>query len=97
MQNKIFNQLNHEPLVWGVPFTPLMILLTSLVLTTTIFMQVFAIGTGIVAAAGLHLAIYLVLVQYFRMDKLEWLGRLQRAVKKEIDSLSKSTQRLVIK
>ena len=96
-KNKIFNELNHEPLVWGVPFASLMLILSSLVLSTTIFMRMFKVWNAIIFAFSLNFVLYIVLLRYTRIDKIELYGRFQRAIKKNIDSLNKSTQGLIIK
>lgn len=98
MKNRIYNRLNHEPLVWGIPFKYLMVNIIFLILSTLIFTKIFHIWVGIPAAFGFNVVIYLVLLKFAQIDKIEiFYGKFQGAVKKEIDSLSKSRQVVVIK
>ncbi|MCK4763464.1 MAG: hypothetical protein KAW12_26210 [Candidatus Aminicenantes bacterium] len=97
MENKIYNELNREPLVWGVPFASLMINASLLVLSSWAFINLFVVWKGIILAFALNVALYLVLLLYTKVDKIEFYGRFQRAIEKNIDSLSKSSQVLVIK
>jgi hypothetical protein len=97
MKNKIFNRLNGEPLVWGVPFTWLMILLTSLVSSTTLLINLVSVGEGMAWGFLTNLLVYLVLVRFYRLDRVEFWAGLRRTVNREVDSLSYSTQGLVIR
>lgn len=98
MKNNIYNQLNHEPLVWGIPFKYLMINIIFLILSTIVFTKIFHIWVGIPAAFGLNVVIYIILIKFAQTDKIEMFhGRFQRAIKKNIDSLNKSKQVLVLR
>ena len=96
--NKIYNCLNHEPLVWGIPFKYLMVNIIFLMISTMIFTKIFSVWVGIPAAFGVTVVIYLILLKFAQTDKIEiFYGRFQQAVAGEIDSLNKSEQRLVIR
>lgn len=97
MKNKIYNELNHQPLVWGVPFASLMMALSSLVASTTLFINIMPVWKGILTAFSLNIIIYLVILRYTALDKIELYGRFQKAIKKNIDALNKSTQLLILK
>ncbi len=97
MKNKVYNELNREPLVWGVPFNSLMVNASFLILSTWFFITFVDVWKGMILAFVLNLAVYLGLVLYSRVDKIEFYGRFQRAIGKNIDSLNKSSQVLVIK
>ena len=89
---------NTTHLVWGIPFKYLMVTIILLILSTMLFTQIFSVWVGIPVSFGSTVVIYLLLLKYARTDKIEiFYGRFQRAVAKEIDSLNKSEQRLVLK
>jgi hypothetical protein len=63
-----------------------------------IFTRVFSVWLGIPAAFGVTVVFYLLLLKFARTDRIEiFYGRFQKAVAKEIDSLNKSKQRLVLR
>ncbi|MCK5058271.1 MAG: VirB3 family type IV secretion system protein [Candidatus Aminicenantes bacterium] len=96
--NRIYNCLNHEPLVWGIPFKYLMVNIILLILSTMVLTRIYPVWVGIPVAFGITVVIYLALLKFARTDKIEiFYGRFQRAVAKEIDSLSKSKQRMVVR
>jgi hypothetical protein len=74
-----------------------MINIIFLILSTLVFTKIFHIWIAIPAAFGFNIVIYLTLLKFVQIDKIEiFHGRLQRAVRKKIDSLSKSKQEVVI-
>lgn len=96
--NRVYNCLNHEPLVWGIPFKYLVVNIIFLILSTMIFTKIFSVWVGIPVSFGVTVIIYLLLLKFARTDKIEiFYGRFQRAVAKQIDSLNKSEQRLVLR
>jgi hypothetical protein len=63
-----------------------------------ILTRIYPVWVGIPVAFGITVVIYLVLLKFARTDKIEiFYGRFQRAVAKEIDSLNKSKQRMVVR
>jgi ABC-type multidrug transport system permease subunit len=74
-----------------------MMALSSLVASTTLFISIMTVWKGILTAFLLNGIIYLVILKYTALDKIELYGRFQKAIKKNIDSLNESTQILILK
>ncbi len=103
MKHKVYNELEREPLVWGLHFPTLMLLVSFLVLATTVCIHIFVVWEGILLAFGSSFVFYLVALKYTATDKIElvaWFERFPpfpRAVRVHIESLKPCSQIIVIR